>query len=213
MEAKSGESFSIRDAAPSDAEFIARNILAGVGCDVFSENADENRIEIGQKMMTVADAVRLFRGMCAAPDTLYSYTRTRIACVGGRPAGSLTAYPSDEYPELRELTWGRLGASGTDSDQECRPGEFYLDTLAAIPGYRGTDWEYAGSTGRIGHLLMIDGIRKGFGLGLKSASLIVDRDRSRLRDYYSALGFRPGGEVNFFGHPYVRMVLETDGRL
>lgn len=89
---------------------------------------------------------------------------------------------------------------------ECLPGEFYLDSLAVLPEFRRMTFEYAGSTDRIGHLLMLDGIEEGRRKGLHRISLIVDKAKPRLNSYYSALGFRPDGEVLFFGHLYNRMV-------
>ena len=202
-----GGDFLIRDAVPSDSPLIAGNILAGMGYDVFSGSAGE--IEIGGRNLSVSEAVGIFSEVCLREDTLYSWTRTRVACVGGVPIGTLTAYPSDDYPQLRALTWGLLGAGVlADAEPECRPGEFYLDSLAVLPEYRGLTFANGGSTGRIGHLLLLDGIEVGRSKGFRRVSLIVDKSRPRLCAYYSALGFRHDGEVLFFGHLYDRLVLE-----
>ena len=200
--------FIIRDAMPSDGEFIARNILAAMGYDVFNGAADE--IDLGSSRLSVQEAVSAFSTVCIRPDTLYSFARTRIACVDGTAVGSLTAYPGDDYLTLRELTWGLLDdSSDTLSMQpECSPGEFYLDSLAVLPEYRRMTFEYAGTTDRIGHLLMLDGIEAGRRQGFPRISLIVDRTKPRLNAYYSALSFHPDGEIIFFGHSYTRMVKE-----
>ncbi len=211
--------FIIRDAAPSDGEFIARNVLAGMGYEVFGD--EDSEIELASARLRVKDAVRVLGEVCARPDTLYSFARTRIACVDGKAAGSLTAYSGNDYPKLRELTWTPLNAafaqcavspappdsSGTVSTQpECLPGEFYLDSLAVLPEYRRMSFEYAGSDDRIGHLLMLDSIEEARRQGFPRISLIVDKTKPRLNAYYSALGFRPDGEILFFGHLYDRMV-------
>lgn len=251
--------FTIRDARPSDGEFIARNVLAAMGYEVFNVDAD-SAIEFGSTSLNVQGAVKLVGEICARPDTLYSYARTRIACVEGNAVGSLTAYSGDDYLSLRELTWGLLNAafeniaaedstsdsadgsgrltdraelssnavdgteaqaiveqpSGEDSsgalsmEPECRPGEFYLDSMAILPEYRRMTFEYAGSTDRIGHLLMLDGIEQGRRKGFPRISLIVDKAKPRLKAYYSALGFRPDGEILFFGHLYDRMIKDLD---
>ncbi len=246
---------TIRGAVPSDGEFIARNVLAAMGYDVFTGGQADPKIEIGSSSMNVNEAEVAFGEVCARPDTLYSYTRTRVACVDGRPVGSLTAYSGDDYLPLRDLTWGRLNSifdgpalpeegspdvlqetgmeaidvadglrarsysdqlskgesSGTLSmEPECLPGEFYLDSMAILPEFRGRVYEYAGSTDRIGHLLMLDGIEEGRRKGFSRISLIVDKAKPRLKTYYSALGFRPDGEILFFGHLYGRMVKELD---
>ena len=198
--------FGIRDAVPSDGAFIARNVLAAMGYDVFSDAEAGPVIELGFVSLTVQEAVEAFGEVCARPDTLYSYTRTRVACVDGKAAGSLTAYSGDDYLALRDLTWGLLDASVQYPEPECRPGEFYLDSMAILPEFRKMTFEYAGSTDRIGHLLMLDGIEEGHRKGFPLVSLIVDKAKPRLFAYYSALGFRPDGEILFFGHLYDRMV-------
>ncbi len=240
--------FTIRDAVPSDGEFIARNVLAAMGYEVFSGAEADQKIEIGSASLNIHEAVVAFGELCARPDTLYSYTRTRVACVDGRPVGSLTAYSGDDYLPLRDLTWGLLNSifdgsalpekglprvvPGTDSaaidastesidneyasgtfplpEPECLPGEFYLDSMAILPEFRGKAYEYAGSTDRIGHILMLDGIEEGRSKGFSRISLIVDKAKPRLKIYYSALGFRPDGEILFFGHLYDRMIMGLD---
>jgi len=239
--------FTIRDARTSDGEFIARNVLAAMGYEVFSGAEADPKIEIGSASMNIHEAVVAFGEVCARPDTLYSFTRTRVACVDGRPVGSLTAYSGDDYLPLRDLTWGLLNsifdgstlpvedssrvAPGTDSgsdasmesvdneyvneifplpEPECLPGEFYLDSMAILPEFRGRAYEYAGSTDRIGHILMLDGIEEGRRKGFPRISLIVDKAKPRLKTYYSALGFRPDGEILFFGHLYDRMIKDLD---
>ena len=222
--------FTILDAKPSDGEFIARNVLAAMGYEVFDVDAD-SVIEFGSTSLNVQDAVKFIGEICARPDTLYSYARTRIACVDGKAVGSLTAYSGDDYLPLRDLTWGLLNsvfasddessgeeasseedtASGMPSaEPECYPGEFYLDSMAILQEYRRMAFEYAGSTDRIGHLLMLDGIEEGRRKGFARISLIVDKIKPRLKAYYSALGFRPDGEILFFGHLYDRMIKDLD---
>lgn len=95
-------------------------------------------------------------------------------------------------------------------EPECRPGEFYLDSMAVLPEFRRMAFEYAGATDRIGHLLMLDGIEEGRRKGFPRISLIVDKSKPRLFTYYSALGFRPDGEILFFGHLYDRMIKDLD---
>ncbi len=224
--------FIIRDAVPSDCEFIARNVLAAMGYEVFDEAGIGSRIEFGSTSLNVQDAVRIFGEVCARPDTLYSYARTRVACVDGRAVGSLTAYSGDDYLPLRDLTWGLLNSvfasngddttderpaneEGTDSDMpsaepECLPGEFYLDSMAILPEYRRMTFEHSGLADRIGHLLMLDSIEKARKEGFMRISLIVDKVKPRLKAYYSALGFRPDGEILFLGHLYDRLVMDLD---
>ena len=200
-----------------------------MGYEVFTDAVADSRIEVGSASLNIQDAIKVFGEVCARPDTLYSYTRTRVACVDGKAVGSLTAYSGDDYQPLRNFTWGLLNtvfASNDTSDEEasdedsvpgvpsaepeCIPGEFYLDSMAILPEFRRMTFEYAGSTDRIGHLLMLDGIEEGHRKGFLRISLIVDKAKPRLKTYYSALGFRPDGEVLFFGHLYDRMIKDLD---
>ncbi len=222
--------FELRDAVPSDAAFIARNILAGMGYDVFTPEALEEKMDFEQREVLLKEAIEAFIPLCGASDTLYSYKRTRIASVDGISAGSLTAYPGDEYLTLRERTWGEWGrslglenvvssemggsnevspvseaSSEITSELECFPGEFYLDTLAVLPEWRSQRFTIDGVTDKIGHLLMLDALRLGREAGQGKASLIVDSEKPGLAAYYSRVGFRPEEEMLFFGHPYTRM--------
>ena len=56
--------FTIRDARPSDGEFIARNVLAAMGYEVFNVDAD-SAIEFGSTSLNVKDAVKLVGEICA----------------------------------------------------------------------------------------------------------------------------------------------------
>lgn len=202
--------FDIRDAAESDAAFIARNILAGMGHDVYSEDALDAEADFGSRPITLREAVEAFIPLCAAPDTLYSHRRTRISMVDGVPTGSLTAYPGGGYLQMRDRTWGEWGRilgvqPSVSQEPECFPGEYYLDTLAVSPEWRSLRFEYAGTVGKTGHLLMLDAMERARKEGFEAATLIVDSDKPRLGEYYSGIGFRPCGRMSFFGHPYTRM--------
>ena len=254
-------SFIIRDAQSSDAEFIARTVLSGVGYAAFDEDAQYQPIELSDGVIPMSAAVEAFTAICAREDTLYSYRRTRIACVDGRSAGALISYPGGDNAALRTFTWNLLnGAShrsaplpgdvsprpprslrsldapgeqtavvepvetpaepspkviSTSSmtantfskvEPECEAGEYYLDSLAVHPDFRGRLFDYEGVREKLGHILLLDGIHRGQALGYTRTSLIVDVDRPRLQHYYSQLGFRPVRDILFFGHHYTRMV-------
>ena len=227
-------SFIIRNAQPSDADFIARTVLSGVGYAAFDAQALREPIELTDSFMPLSSAVEVFKGICAREDTLYSYARTRIACVDGRSAGALISYPGEDNASLRAFTWSLLDDESSpaasseapnpetspqesgdcgpaadlfaDVDEECEAGEYYLDSLAVHPDFRGRLFEYEGAQEKLGHILLLDGIRCGQTLGYTRTSLIVDVDRPRLHHYYSQLGFRPVRDILFFGHTYTRMV-------
>ncbi len=227
-------SFIIRNAQPSDADFIARTVLSGVGYAAFDAQALREPVQLTDSFMPLSSAVDVFKEICAREDTLYSYARTRIACVDGRSAGALISYPGEDNAALRTFTWSLLEDDSSpaasseasnpvppsqesresdtsddmfaDVDAECEAGEYYLDSLAVHPDFRGSLFDYEDTRDKLGHILLLDGIRRGQALGYTRISLIVDVDRPRLHHYYSQLGFRPVRDILFFGHHYTRMV-------
>ena len=86
------------------------------------------------------------------------------------------------------------------SDQETDPGEYYLDSLAVLPSYRGRG---------IGRALLRDGIDKSMSLGYKQIALVADSDMPHLIKLYSSLGFIPAGHRHAFGVDFQRMNYAT----
>lgn len=178
------ERIELRQGTPEDAEFIARNVMRGMG------HEDTNQLMLN-----------ILKDICAREDTLYSYRHTRVASLNGVPAGSLTAYDGGIYAETCERTWGifasKMGQSLPEVGKETKAGEFYLDSLAVAPEFRGR---------HIGSILMLDGIEVAKSKGFTLVSLIADKEKPGLHRLYSGLGFRPDGEILFFGEPYIRMI-------
>ena len=88
---------TIRDAAPSDAPFLAKCIMAGMHFYDFETDIPENR-DIYDRLIECEQR----------EDLLYSYSRTRVAEVDGRVAGSLLSYPGELYKDLRHRTFTEL---------------------------------------------------------------------------------------------------------
>lgn len=175
------EKIEIRDALIEDAPLVAWTVLTALDM-----TADE--------LPTVIDS-------CRATDTLYSWTNARILCVDGVAAGCLISYLGERYIPLRDYTWQGLWddfdpAYLTDLEPEAVPGDYYLDSMALLPEYRGRD---------LAKRLLLDGIERGKALGCADATLIVSVDKPHLREYYASLGFVQFGEMDFFGHHYHRM--------
>lgn len=176
----------IRNATVDDVPFVAGCVLAAVGLYAFRMPSSEQQ---------TAEKV------CSRPDTLYSYKNARIVEIEGVSIGCIVSYDGASYEEARRITYSifdQEGHSMPHTDVETFPGEWYLDTMAIVPAYRGYG---------IGKLLMQDAIRIAKEKGHNKVSLIVDSGNPRLQAYYASLGFVAERELQAFDHTYTRMVL------
>ncbi len=180
----------LRDARPDDASFIARAVWAGMDMLDLGET-------IPDKQMPMYE---YFTGICRRDDTLYSYLRTRIAECDGETVGALVSYDGGEYAQLRERTFGLFenatGRKISHNAMESQAGEYYLDSMAVMPDFRGAG---------IGKMLMRDRMNWASRSGISTATLLVDKEKPRLQQYYESLGFIFKEEVLFFGSWYNKL--------
>lgn len=180
----------IRDARPEDAPFLAKCIMAGMHFYDFEAEIPEGN-DIYERLVECEKRT----------DTLYSFAHTRVAETDGIAVGSLLSYPGNIYRDLRHKAftelWPELAETESNSDQETAPGEYYLDTLAVLPDYRGNG---------IGRALLKDGIEKGITLGYKQIALAADSDMPHLIKLYSSIGFVPADHRHAFGVDFQRMI-------
>ena len=180
----------IRDATSDDAPFIARVVLAGI--DILDIDA-----VLPDEQLAIYDHLV---GICRMDDTLYSYLNTSIAEIDENRVGALVAYDGARYAELRAKTFGLVQqTSGMDLSRnamETGPGEFYLDSMAILSEYRGLD---------IGKMLMRDRMDYALGNGFQKVTLLVDKDKPRLQQYYESLGFVFVEEMFVFGSWYNKL--------
>ena len=179
-----------RDATLDDAPFIARVVLAGIDMlDIDAVLPDEQR----------AIFVHLIE-ICRMDDTLYSYCNTRIAETDCKSVGALVAYDGARYAKMRKKTFGLVKqTSGMDLSRnamETGPGEFYLDSMAILSDYRGIG---------IGKLLMRDRMEFALKNGFQKVTLLVDKDKPRLQEYYQSEGFSFSKEMFVFGAWYNKL--------
>ncbi len=174
---------NVRQAAAHDIYFIS----AGFHAAMLIDSPSDERIN------TFAEKV------CAQPGVLYSPDNTLIAEMDGKPVGMITAYDGARYAEMRRRTFAIIkevmGLEFPDMEDETRPGEYYLDSAAILPEYRGKG---------IGTLLLRHGIEEGQRRGLLT-TLAVDPVNVKAQRLYDSLGFRRNGELFIFGHTYWRM--------
>ena len=180
----------LRDATLDDASFIARVVLAGIDMlDLDATLPDEQR-GIYEHLIEI----------CRMCDTLYSYCNTRIAEADGKRVGALVAYDGARYARMREKTFGLVKqTSGMDLSRnamETGTGEFYLDSMAIFPVYRGAG---------IGRMLMRDRVDFALNKGFSKVTLLVDKDKPHLQKYYESEGFAFVGEMFVFGSWYNKL--------
>lgn len=177
---------TFRKATIDDALFIARGFHMAM---LYEDVADE-QIE------------KFARHICTREDVLYSWRNTLIAQAYGRDAGMLTAYEGNRYHAMRvftmQLVKEHLGVVFPGMEDEAVPGEYYLDSLAVLPAYRGRG---------IGRALLQQGIAKGRELGL-NVTLAVDPINDRAKALYHSLGFMPSGMLFIFGHDYEKLMIK-----
>ena len=141
--------------------------------------------------------------VCVREDVLYSWRNTTLALVDGQPVGMITAYEGKLYRPMREVTMAivkeKLGVEFPGMEDEALPGEYYLDSLAVKPEFRGLG---------IGRALLQRGIERGLALQL-NVTLAVDPVNERAQRLYTSLGFKPAGELFIFGHTYWKMDILT----
>lgn len=135
---------------------------------------------------------------CSDEKSMYSWKNSIVACDGDEVIGCIICYEGDKYETLRQYTWGNLWSDIDEefiknTPAEAHPGEFYLDSMAIKPEYRGRS---------IGKLLIEAAIAKGRELGYKTFSLLVDVEKPRLKAYYETVGFHESSKMMFFGHQY-----------
>lgn len=149
------------------------------------------------------DQIKTFaQYICKREDVLYSWKNTIIAEIDGIAVGMLTAYDGRDYRDMRHCTMQlakqHLGVEFPGMEDEAVPGEYYLDSLAVMPEFRGRG---------IGRALLEKGIAQGKQLGL-AITLAVDPVNDRAKSLYTSLGFKPCGTLFIFGHDYEKMLIK-----
>ena len=172
----------IRDASFEDVEFVAWTVLMAIDIEPTPKN------------------IRRAVSVCSQDGTLYSWRNARICEVDGKVAGCLVSYGGNDYRTMRKKTFDLiLDSFGLDLNQnpdETIPGEFYLDSMAFLPEFRGNG---------LGKKMLIDGIEKGKLKGYAKTTLLVDEIKPNLMHYYESIGFKPNGKVHTYGEDFTKM--------
>lgn len=178
----------IIDATIDDAPMIARAIMEAVGPEIVKDLGGEGGED---------DVFGVFLRLARREDTQYSYRNTRIAIApDGRKAGVCVSYSGALLKELRrpffeearQVFGWRLTPEEVDAlPGETTPEEFYLDSLATLPDYRGHG---------IATALIHDAKSKADAAGLPLGLLCADNNPSARR-LYESLGFQAVGRRMF----------------
>ncbi len=175
---------TLRKATADDAQFIAENVLRALHI----EEANESHIEH-------------LAGICRRQDTLYSWRNATIALYDDVPAGLMVAYDGARYSQMRNITFPMIrmyvGDDYSNMDDEARPGEYYLDSLAVLPQYRNKG---------IASELIKEMFRIRDESGNPLATIAVDPDNETAYRLYTRLGFRHDGQISVFGTTFHRLI-------
>lgn len=174
----------IVNAEISDAPLIGETVVMAVGDEITERFAYPRPKD---------DVLKLFTNLASRDDSQYSYTNTLKALSDeGKPMGFIIGYDGEKLPQLRQAFFEEVRTMlGREMEgkipDECSPDEFYLDSLAVFPQYRGSG---------IARSLISAMARRAAEYG-KPLGLLCDKDNTRARRLYDSLGFIKVGETPF----------------
>ena len=170
------ENIKIREAVAADAPLVGKVVLMALHYDDTHPFAP------------------IFAELAAREVSQYSYRNALVAEVDGSLAGAIIGYDGATLHELRkplfELMVEKLG-NVPNVEDETSAGEFYLDSLAVLPQWRGRG---------VGSALLAAARDKAFEAGYERVGLIVDFENPRAEALYNSLGFERVNATTFLGH-------------
>lgn len=171
-----------RSASIEDAPVIARAVAMAIGD------------EVALRHYCGEDYLSVLTDIARSASTQYSWQNAIIAECEGRAAGAVVGYDGARLEELRAGTLAiireRTGRVPAIAD-ETEAGEYYLDSVAVVPEFRGCG---------VGVALISALCEKAFVEGAKRVGLIVDTANPNAEKLYISQGFECVGERVFFGH-------------
>ena len=177
-------------ARPEDSRLIGKSVVDAIGIEIAESLAGDKH--------SVDDVVDMFAMLAEREDSQYSYTNTLVAIDDdGKPVGVCIGYDGARLHELRKAFFfffsSCLGLCLEGVEDECDADEFYLDTIAVLPEYRGQ--------GIAGALLRAS-IERAAKCG-KPAGLLVDPINPNARRLYERVGFTKVGD-----RPFVHVMMD-----
>ena len=166
----------IREAVAADAPLVGRVVLMALHYDDTHPLAS------------------IFAELAVREVSQYSYRNALVAEVEGTVVGAIIGYDGARLEELRkplyELMVEKFGSVRPVED-ETSAGEFYLDSLAVLPQWRGRG---------VGGALLSAARDRAFAAGHERVGLIVDFENPRAEALYNSLGFERVNATTFLGH-------------
>lgn len=170
------ENIKIREAVAADAPLVGKVVLMALHYDDTHPFAP------------------IFAELAAREVSQYSYRNALVAEVNGTVAGAIVGYDGERLKELREpllsLVMEREGRV-LEIEDETSAGEFYIDSLAVLPQFRGCG---------VGRALLSTARDRAFAAGFERVGLLVDFENPRAEALYRSLGFGRVNATTFLGH-------------
>ncbi len=182
----------IRPAKPDDAHLIAQVVAMAIGDETCLKDYCGNRY------------IDVLEEIARNENTQYSYRNALIAEKDNAVAGAIVGYNGADLMSLREGTFAiikkHLGTTPS-LNAETEAGEFYLDSIAILPDFRGLG---------IGNQLLSAMCRKAFLEGHKNIGLLVDFDNPKAEKLYHSVGFSRINPTTFFNHKMWHLQLKKE---
>ena len=170
------ENIKIREAVAADAPLVGKVVLMALHYDDTHPFAP------------------IFAELAAREVSQYSYRNALVAEVDDNVVGAIIGYDGAKLYELRKplLELMRETFGGVrEIEDETSAGEFYLDSLAVLPQWRGRG---------VGGALVSAARDRAFAAGHERVGLIVDFANPRAEALYNSLGFERVNATTFLGH-------------
>ena len=179
---------NIRKATKEDAPLIAKVVVMAIG--------DESAILYGGD-----DYMNVFEEIALLEDSQYSYRNVFVAEINGNAVGAVVAYDGAELHHLRKATLDVISKhTGRELQiaDETDASEFYLDSLAVLPEYRGRG---------VGAQLINAVKERAFNEYGKNLGLLVDFENPDAERLYQSVGFERADVKDFLGHKMWHLVV------
>ncbi len=178
----------IRKATKEDSSIIAKVVAMAIGEETAIFYGGENYLNV-------------FEELALLENSQYSYRNAFVAEVEGKSVGAVAGYDGADLHQLRKATLEVI-RNHTERElqiaDETDASEFYLDSLAVLPEYRGRG---------IASKLILAMKERAFQECKKPLGLLVDFENPDAERLYQSLGFERKDVRDFLGHEMWHLLL------